>query len=117
LRTLTNLVEIDLLRDGTPMAMAPMPESDYRVLVSSEWDRPQARLYAFGIRQALPTIPVPLQWGDEEAALPLGQLLGEIYDRARYDLSVDYRRDPPEPRLSGADAAWMDGLLREKGRR
>jgi len=59
LLTLTHLVEIDLLRGGQPMEMASVPATGYRVLVSREWDRPQAALYAFTLREAPPTVPVP----------------------------------------------------------
>jgi Protein of unknown function (DUF4058) len=111
---MTSLVEIDLLRAGEPMEMEPLPESDYRVLVGCGWERPKARLYAFGLRQALPVVPLPLSEGENEAQLPLGQLLAEVYDEARYDLRLDYRPAPPDPPLSPEDAAWVEDLLREK---
>jgi hypothetical protein len=110
LSTLTNLVEIDLLRGGKPMEMQPLPQGDYRMLVRAGWERPQARLYACSVRQALPQVPVPLRRGEQEARLPLGVLLADIYARARYDLRLDYRQ-PPEPPLSPRDAAWADALL------
>jgi hypothetical protein len=116
LSTLTNLVEIDLLRGGKPMEMQPLPQGDYRMLVSAGWERPQARLYTCSVRQALPEVPVPLRRGEPEARLPLGTLLGDIYARAHYDLRLDYRQ-PPEPSLSPPDAAWADVLLRSKGLR
>jgi Protein of unknown function (DUF4058) len=116
LSTLTNLVEIDLLRGGKPMEMQPPPQGDYRILVRAGWDRPQARLYACSVRQALPEVPVPLRRGEPEARLPLGKLLADIYARAHYDLRLDYRQ-PPEPPLSPPDAAWADALLRAKGLR
>ena len=116
LSTLTNLVEIDLLRGGKPMEMRPPPPGDSRILVRAGWERPQARLYACSILQALPEVPVPLRRGEPEARLPLGQLLTEIYNRAHYDLRLDYRQ-PPEPPLSPLDAAWADALLRTQGRR
>jgi hypothetical protein len=116
LSTLTNLVEIDLLRGGKPMEMQPLPQGDYRILVRVGWERPQARLYACSVRQALPEIPVPLRRGEQEARLPLGQLLADIYARAHYDLRLDYSQ-PPEPPLSPPDAAWADTLLRRKGLR
>jgi hypothetical protein len=116
LSTLTNLLEIDLLRGGKPMEMQPPLQGDYRILVRAGWDRPQARLYACSIRQALPEVPVPLRRGEPEARLPLGTLLADIYARARYDLRIDYRQ-PPEPALSPPDAAWADALLRTKGLR
>jgi len=116
LSTRTNLVEIDLLRAGKPMEMQPPPQGDYRILVRAGWERPQARLYACSIRQALPEVPVPLRRGEPEARLPLGQLLADIYTRAHYDLRFDYRQ-PSEPPLSPLDAAWADALLHTKGLR
>jgi len=111
LSTRTNLIEIDLLRGGKPMEMQPLPQGDYRILIRAGWERPQARLYACSIRQALPEVPVPLRRGEPEARLPLGQLLADIYTRAHYDLRLDYSQ-PPEPPLSPLDAAWTDTLLR-----
>jgi hypothetical protein len=116
LSTLTNLVEIDLLRGGKPMEMQPPAPGDYRILVRTGWERPQARLYACSVRQALPEVPVPLRRGEPEARLLLGTLLADIYARAHYDLRVDYRQ-PPEPPLSPSDAAWADALLHTKGLR
>lgn len=111
--TLTGFVEIDLLRAGEPMAMNPLPKSDYRILVRAGGGGYRARLYAFGVRQPIPEVPVPLRYGEKEVRLALGRLLGEIYDRARYDLSVDYRQ-PPEPPLSPEDAIWA---VEMKGKR
>jgi hypothetical protein len=116
LYTLTNLVEIDLLRAGEPMEMKPLPKSNYRILVRAGWERPRARLYAFSMRQPIPDLPVPLRRGEKEVLLFPGKLLSEIYDRARYDISIDYRQ-PPEPPLTPEDAAWADELLRAKGLR
>jgi hypothetical protein len=116
LSTLTNLLEIDLLRDGKPMEMQPPPQGDYHILVRAGWERPRARLYACSIRQALPEVSVPLRRGEPEARLSLGQLLTDIYARAHYDLRIDYRQQP-EPPLSPLDAAWADELLHTKGLR
>jgi hypothetical protein len=116
LATLTNLVEIDLLRAGEPMEMQPLLKSDYRILVRAGWERPKARLYAFSVRQPIPDLPVPLRHGEEEAVLALGKLLSEIYDRARYDIRLNYRQ-PPTPPMASKDVAWADELLRAKGLR
>ena len=40
----------------------------------------------------------------------LGQALRTAYERARYDLRVDYHT-PPVPPLSLADATWATALL------
>jgi uncharacterized protein DUF4058 len=98
------------------MEMQPLPQGDYRILVRAGWERPQARLYTYNVRQALPEVPVPLRRGAPEARLPLGRLLADIYTRARYDLRIDYRQ-LAEPPLSPPDAAWADALLRAQGLR
>jgi hypothetical protein len=115
LKSQTNLVEIDLLRGGVPMAMEPVPQSDYRIVVSAAWERPTGRLFRFSLRDPIPEVPVPLREGEQEARLSLAALLTEIYDRARYDLSVDYHQPPPEPSLSREDDIWVDELLRARG--
>ncbi len=113
----THLVEIDLVRAGRPMPMlGVIPAAGYRILVSREAARPQADLLPFGVRQPIPDFLLPLQPGDEELVVPLNALLHELYDRAGYDLRINYRADP-EPPLEGEDAAWTDALLREKGLR
>jgi hypothetical protein len=66
--------------------------------------------YTLSIRDPLPTIPVPLRPGDPEPTLPLNQLLHDLYDRARYDLAIDYSQ-PPVPPLHDADMAWARQLL------
>lgn len=117
LDSLTHLIEIDLLRGGQPMAMfGDGHGAHYRILVSREWARPQADLYPFSVRQPIPDFPLPLQRGDAELIVPLNALLHELYDRAGYDLRLDYRGDP-DPALEGDDAIWADALLRECGLR
>jgi hypothetical protein len=110
--TRTSLVEIDLLRGGQPMPLAAGPpvESDYRILVSRAASRPRARLYAFGVRQAIPTIPIPLLPRDPEPSLDLNTVLHALYERARFDLRLDYST-PPVPPLAEEDAAWASEIL------
>lgn len=117
LGTLTHLVEIDLLRTGEPMPMRGYTgTSDYRLLISRAERRPQAELLPFGVRQALPDFRLPLAADDDEPEVELGCLLHELYDRAGYDLRIDYTAEAVPP-LREDDAAWADGLLRTAGRR
>ena len=89
-------VEIDLLRTGTPSpTLAP---SDYRVLVSKAAERSRVRFWRIGIRQALPVVGIPLRGNDPDVPLDLAAVLRNVYDRAAYDLSLDYRRDPHRTR-------------------
>jgi hypothetical protein len=117
LSSVTSLIEIDLLRAGEPMEMEPVPQADYRIVVGRGWEYPHATLYPFSMREAIPTISVPLAWNEKEVPLALGELLAELYGRARYDLRLNYAAVPPDPELSAEDAAWMEALLREKGLR
>jgi hypothetical protein len=112
LGSMTHLVEIDLLRAGRlfPFHAADDVQSDYRIIVSRAQQRPRADAYLFSVRDPIPDILIPLQPGEAEPVLPLNQVLHELYDRAGYDLAVDYRQ-PPVPSLSEKDTRWMARLL------
>ena len=102
----TNLVEIDLLRAGEPMPLqGRRVDSDYRILVSRARTRPRALLYPFNLRDAFPTFELPLVPGDEEPPVDLGAIFHALYERARYDLSLDYTQ-PPVPPVRDEDASW-----------
>ncbi|MEZ4707474.1 MAG: DUF4058 family protein [Caldilineaceae bacterium] len=107
----TNLVEIDLLRAGEPMTSLPDGHSDYSILVSPFRIRPRAHFYPFSVRHLIPSFQLPLQADDEEPVVDLNGILHELYDRAGYDLRINYRNDPIPP-FEGDDAAWIDQLLR-----
>lgn len=110
LMTLTNYVEIDLLRAGEPMPVMPEVVSDYRVLVSRGRERGKGRLYAFGLRTPIPDFPLPLQPGEAEPLVTLNEILHDLYGRARFDLRLDYTQ-PPIPPLAETDLAWALKLL------
>ncbi|MGF1676448.1 MAG: DUF4058 family protein [Rivularia sp. (in: cyanobacteria)] len=117
LASLSHLIEIDLLRNGKPMAvLEDIKPTDYRIIVSRSELRPQAKLYGFSVREPIPTFSLPLQSEDTEIILDLQSLLNGIYNRARYYLSIDYNQDPV-PTLKSEDKSWLDTLLREKGLR
>jgi hypothetical protein len=117
LASLSNLVEIDLLRSGKSMALlGEVPLTDYQIILSRSGTRPQAKLYGFSIKEPIPLFPLPLQPEDTEPILDLQSLLNGIYNRARYYLAIDYNQEPIPP-LKPEDAAWSDALLREQGLR
>jgi hypothetical protein len=104
--TRTSLVEIDLLRSGDRMpTRGPEMTADYRILVSRSYRRPKADLIAFGVRDEIPKFPLPLRRDEEEPLVDLGRVLHALYDRASYDLRIDYGRESVPP-LSAEDAKW-----------
>jgi Protein of unknown function (DUF4058) len=116
LGSLTHLVEIDLLRDGKPMLVFGNGiQSDYRILVSRGERRPQADLYPFNLQDVIPSFPVPLR-SEDVALVDLQSLLVGIYDRAGYELVIDYTQDPVSS-LSELNMVWNDTLLRQQGLR
>ncbi|MBG1269601.1 DUF4058 family protein [Nostoc sp. WHI] len=117
LGSFTNLVEIDLLRDGKPMLVfGDGTQNDYRILVCRGKNLPQADLYAFNLQDVIPSFPLPLRTGDSEPLVDLQSLLAGIYDRASYDLVINYSQEPAL-QLSEQNAVWVDALLRDKGLR
>lgn len=110
LSSVSHLVEIDLLRGGTPLPMSRENPSDYRILVSRADQRPMADLYRFSLQQPIPPFPVPLLPGEEEPILDLQPLLRRIHEKGRYHLAIDYRQ-PLIPALSEADQNWVAMLL------
>lgn len=114
LASVSNLVEIDLLRGGQPPPMTISHTSDYRILVSQADRRPSADLYRFDLRQPIPPFPVPLMAGEEAPILELQPLLNRVYEKGRYHLAIDYTQ-PPIPPLSEQDQLWVAKLL-ERGK-
>ena len=109
-----HFIEIDLLRVGEPLPFRVQDDdaqSDYRIIVSRAPARPQAAVYLFTIRDPIPDIPVPLQPGDAEPVVALNRLVHDVYDRAGYDLTLDYQQAPPPPPIRAQDVQWMQELL------
>lgn len=102
-----NLMEIDLLRAGSrPPMLHPLPRADYMVLVTRRAERPQCAVYAWNLPDAMPLVPVPLRPGAPEPPLDLKRAVDIVYDRARYDMVVNYHK-PPAPPLRPAAARWV----------
>ncbi len=110
-------VEIDLLRAGEPtFSRELIPPHDYLAHVSRRQQRPDGQVWPIRLPQPLPVIGIPLRPEDPDAKLNLQQVLTTVYDRAGYDLEIDYRADAVVP-LTGANAAWAIQMLQSKGLR
>jgi Protein of unknown function (DUF4058) len=113
----SHLVEIDLLRGSRTV---PLPRTigthEYLIDISRKGVRPRGHLYPLRLPRRLPAVPIPLKPGDPDARLDLQALIDQTYDRAGYDLEIDYKKEP-DPPLSADMAAWAGQLLRSKGLR
>jgi hypothetical protein len=105
----TNFIELDLLRGGTRLPINGLPECDYYALVSRWRERPNMGLWPVKLREPLPTIPIPLRWGEAEPLIELKPVLDQTYDGAGYARRI--YRTPPEPPLSPADAEWAKAFI------
>ena len=117
LESRTHLVELDLLRGGLRLpAIGGLPPGDYYAVISRSRDRPRAAVYAWGVRQPMPSIPIPLKDEDPETSLDLQAVFTTVYDRARYHLSLDYEA-PLDPAFAAEDQAWARDAIQRTGPR
>jgi hypothetical protein len=117
MKSSSHWVEIDVLRAGvSPILPEIVLEHEYLVHISPVDRRPRGLLWPIRLSERLPIIRVPLRGKDETVPLDLQEVLDTVYDRADYDLEIDYTKQPV-PALNKKWKAWADRLLREKGRR
>jgi hypothetical protein len=112
-----NLVEIDLIRQGRHVALAPLeaiPEprrGPYLISVHRHDVPAVVKAYPVSLRDPLPNIRIPLRPTDPDVVLQLQPLLDACYRDARCD-RMNYQQ-PPVPPLPPADAAWAESLVRD----
>jgi Protein of unknown function (DUF4058) len=113
----THLIEIDLLRQGEPMpVLGKEAIKRYRILLSRSSERPHAELYTFDLIDVIPTFALPLKQGSLEPTIDLQTLLHGVYDRASFDLAIDYNQNPNPP-LTNLEKTWLDDWLINQGLR
>jgi hypothetical protein len=91
LESASHLVEIDLLRSDSPMAMQGAVGSDYGILVSRSERRPKAELYGFTVEDVIPSFPLPLKGAEEYSIVALQQIVQGVYERGGYGIRIDYQ--------------------------
>lgn len=114
-----NLVEIDLLREGTWVLAAEQEiypdrlKGPYRVCVVRAESSEEAELYSAGFAAPLPTIRIPLRPTDKDVLLPLQSLVNKAYENGRYGNDLDYTT-MPDPPLKAEEQAWIENYLKSK---
>ncbi len=113
----TNLVEIDLLRDGArlPLGRSRLPQADYYALVSRAEHFPRVDLWAFTVREELPNLPIPLKPEHDDVPVSLRDCLDGTYEDADYETRIDYSVPPYAP-LRSPDAVWAAKFLKSTTR-
>jgi len=101
-----HVVEIDLLTRGRRTQLSrPLPSGDYFVCVFRGDRRPNVDVYAWGVRQPLPPVPVPLRTPDPDVAMDLALVVTTVYDRGRYERKLRYGM-PLTASLPAGDLSW-----------
>jgi hypothetical protein len=109
-----SIVEIDLLRAGEWVLMAPelsVPAADrqpYRACVKRSWKWSEWEYYHLPIRKRLPAIRIPLREQDGDAFLDLQEIIDRVYLNGGYD-EIDYSL-PPVPPLDPAIRDWAAAI-------
>jgi hypothetical protein len=112
-------IEIDLLRGGQrpPLTVTLPQPTDYLAYVTqatpSGWKH---LVYAWGLREPLPVVPIPLL-GSDRALLDLSGCFRTAYDHIAADDEADYGGLPSPPPLRAEDLAWAEELLCQRGLR
>lgn len=109
-----NLVEVDLLRGGQRMPMLdPWPNSPYTLLVARATHAHLCQVWPGHFQRPLPPLPVPLAKPDRDIAVDLQRMIEGIYQRFRYEQSIDYSR-PLTPPLSAEEIGWLERRRRAR---
>jgi hypothetical protein len=112
LRQRVHLVELDLLVEGERLPMIdPLPAGDYYAIVAPGDRSPEADVYAWTVRQPIPTIAIPLLPPDPDIKVDLAAVYARAYERARYDRVIGPRKTL-ELALSPDDRAWAEERAR-----
>jgi hypothetical protein len=112
LQTQTYLLELDLLRGGLRLpVIGELPPAAYYVYLSRFTQRPRAQVWAIGLRDRLPVLPIPLLPPDADVLLDLQAAVQACFELVGYEALLEYDQPVPPPPLSAEDAAWAKAQL------
>ncbi len=105
-----HLLEIDLLRRGTRVwEYRKLPQAAYMIALTRA-ETTELELWPLQLASPLPIVPIPLRYPDKEVPLDLSAALKSIYAKAYYNLSINYHQQPPPPKLSPEEWAWVQQI-------
>lgn len=106
-----HLVELDFLRGGWRLpTRESLPPADYYAFVCRREQRPKVDVFSWGLREPLPSIPIPLSNSDPDCRLPLQEVFTTTYERSGYQRSLRYGGELSPP-LDEADRRWVSEIL------
>ena len=113
LRTQAHLLEIDLLRGGwrIPLTGGELPPASYYVFLRRFTRRPVSEVWPVGLRESLPTVPVPLLPPDPDMPLQLQAAVEACFELVGYERLLDYTQPPPPPPINADDLSWVRGRV------
>ena len=68
-------------------------------------------IWPLNLREPIPLLPVPLREPDPDVPLDLTSAIQNIYDRAGYDMRIDYTKPPPKPDFAEEDQRWIKEIV------
>nr|BAL52797.1 hypothetical protein HGMM_F03C06C02 [uncultured prokaryote] len=71
------------------------PEGDHYVLVARGYRLPFVEVYAWNLGSPCPRFLVPLLRSDSDVLLNLQEVYEQVYERARYDVQLDFTQSLP----------------------
>lgn len=108
-----HLLEIDLLRRGSRALLSEhLPQSHYMVTLT-RGNKNKTDIWAFGIKDQLPVVPVPIKTPDKDVVLNLQKAMATIFERALYQLSLNYEKEPPPPEFSKEEEQWIQEQIQQ----
>jgi len=116
-----NLVEIDLVRQGSHVLAAPIVElrpeerTPYMICVYRIAKPDQIEVYRAPLEEPLPNVPVPLRYRERDAVIELQPLIDQCYRDGRY-YRLDYS-GKPKGKFDKTLTKWIENRLRIEGRR
>jgi hypothetical protein len=115
----TNLVEIDLLREGeptvrvSPAKLARLRPWQYLVAVTRDWPARQ-EVYPVLLQRRLPRIAIPLAADDKDVPLDLQAAFARCWDEGPYPELLQYAGPPPGA-MTQPEVQWCENTLRQAG--